>query len=267
MTSLETIRTNRNEGLGGSDAAKIVAGDWQELWELKTGRREPEDLSKIFRVQLGIYTEQFHIDWLNSEHGYNIKAGTHRSYHVKHRHIYCHLDGWDSELECPAEVKHSNGFANTREKAAYYMPQLQHTMAVTEADKIIFSVIAGNNDPDPVVVDRNQLYIDQLIDLENSFWWHVTEDSAPEVDPASVAREALGGTANKIRIDGLIPYDMEGNNEWASLAVDYGDNEEAAATFNKAKAAIKKLVPNDASQCTGHGLTVKRDKRGALRFS
>ena len=31
--------------IGGSDCVKIMRGEWLELWEIKTGRRESEDLS------------------------------------------------------------------------------------------------------------------------------------------------------------------------------------------------------------------------------
>ena len=47
----------RRKGLGGSDAAKIVAGDWHALWLDKTGRVEPEDLSAVWPVQLGVASQ------------------------------------------------------------------------------------------------------------------------------------------------------------------------------------------------------------------
>jgi hypothetical protein len=34
-----------------------------------------------------------------------------------------------------------------------------------------------------------------------------------------------------------------------------------------AKKELKALVPADASKCFGHGIIIKRDKRGALRFA
>ena len=37
----------RREVIGGSDANKIMAGEWQELWEVKTGRSQGDDLSEI----------------------------------------------------------------------------------------------------------------------------------------------------------------------------------------------------------------------------
>ena len=38
---------DRSLGLGGSDATKIVAGEWKTLYEEKMGIKEPDDLSFI----------------------------------------------------------------------------------------------------------------------------------------------------------------------------------------------------------------------------
>ena len=45
--------------IGGSDCVKIMQGNWLELWQVKTGRIEPEDLSRNIAVQMGIQTEEF----------------------------------------------------------------------------------------------------------------------------------------------------------------------------------------------------------------
>ena len=50
--------------IGGSDACRITSGDWINLWEEKTGRKEPEDLSKKLAVQIGIATEKVNLQFL-----------------------------------------------------------------------------------------------------------------------------------------------------------------------------------------------------------
>ncbi|MCE2841246.1 MAG: hypothetical protein LW689_00325, partial [Novosphingobium sp.] len=150
-------------------------------------------------------------------------------------------------------------------KAVYYMPQLQHTMAVTEADTIMFSIIAGNSEPEWCEVARNEDYITELQQLITSFWWHVENRVPPEILPTAKMAEVekIGAT---VPIDGLRAYDMTGDNQWANHAADYIGYMAAAKTFEDAKAGLKALVPADASECTGHGITIKRDKRGSLRF-
>ena len=45
--------------IGGSDATTIMQFKWYDLWLVKTGRAESEDLSDNIAVQLGSYTETF----------------------------------------------------------------------------------------------------------------------------------------------------------------------------------------------------------------
>jgi hypothetical protein len=54
--------------IGGSDCVKIMNGDWLELWQIKTGRVDPDDLSRNIAVQLGSWTEDFNLKWFEHEH-------------------------------------------------------------------------------------------------------------------------------------------------------------------------------------------------------
>ena len=60
---------DRAKGIGGSDAATIMNGDWLALWQEKTGRREPDDLSNVLPVQLGTFTEPFNRAWFAQQTG------------------------------------------------------------------------------------------------------------------------------------------------------------------------------------------------------
>ena len=63
MLSQQQIE-DRKRGIGGSDSTRIMTGDWQSVWEEKTGRKEPDDLSKNIAVQIGIATEKVNLDFL-----------------------------------------------------------------------------------------------------------------------------------------------------------------------------------------------------------
>ena len=54
-TPIEVV--DRSTILGGSDANRIMRGDWHTLWLEKTKRQEPEDLSWNLPVQIGLHTE------------------------------------------------------------------------------------------------------------------------------------------------------------------------------------------------------------------
>ena len=266
MTDLSTIRKDRHLGIGSSDAKRIIDNDWRSLYLEKTQQVESENLDHIFRVQLGIFTEQFHIDWLSKREGWASERVDKRNHHKAHKFMYCHLDGWVKGDSTFVEVKHSNSRATARDKATYYMPQLQHTMAIMDVPWCHFSVIAGNDEPELVRVDAHLEYQTKLIEMEQSFWWHVENKVEPEITPTA-KQEKLRVVAKDVFIDGLKEYDMTGNNEWAALAVDYIENEAAVARFNAAKDTLKDLVPQDASVVSGYGLMIKKDKRGAKRFS
>ena len=47
-----------------TDVNDIVAGRWRKFWQLKSGREQREDLSDNFKVQLGRWTEDFNLRWL-----------------------------------------------------------------------------------------------------------------------------------------------------------------------------------------------------------
>ena len=56
-------KVERPKTIGGSDAVRIMEGDWHTLWKEKTGRQEPEDLSWVLPVQIGILTEKKNKEW------------------------------------------------------------------------------------------------------------------------------------------------------------------------------------------------------------
>ena len=65
-------KVERPKTIGGSDAVRIMEGDWHTLWKEKTGRQEPKDLSRVLPVQLGILSETLNIsNGLNKKQNIN----------------------------------------------------------------------------------------------------------------------------------------------------------------------------------------------------
>ena len=252
------VTENRELGIGSSDATRIMKGEWLALYNEKKGITPREDLSNVFRVQLGTYTEPFHLDWLNNHMGYNIVARGERFSLENPVPMFCHLDG-RLNTGVHVEVKHTNQFATLDSMMEWYAAQLHHVMYIMGTGECVFSFIAGNNEPSAHKIKRNADYIDQLLDLESKFWWHMVNDIPPtDIDEPLPVPELI--------IDDLKPYDMEQNNHWAMLAADYLETKELADRHNKAKTDIKKLVPSDASRAAGHGVTITRSKSGSLLF-
>ena len=59
---------------------------------------------------------------------------------------------------------------------------------------------------------------------------------------------------------------MSASNSWAEFAASYRRTRPAYQEHEGAKAELKKLVPEDAKEATGHGLRAKRSKSGAISF-
>lgn len=60
----------RRKGIGGSDAMKIMSGDWLTLWEEKTGRAAAQDLSDVLPVVMGAWTEPLNRYWFEKKNRY-----------------------------------------------------------------------------------------------------------------------------------------------------------------------------------------------------
>ena len=252
----------RPKTIGGSDAQRIWKGDWISLWEEKTGRAEPADLSDVFRVQLGIHTEQFHLDWIKSHHGHsNMMPPAGNGIYTHPNCAWAHVSP-DAVLagptkDIPVEVKHTNARMDVWESASYYSAQLQHAMAIMDAPQILFSAICGNEAPKPVWIDRDDNFIAELVSREAAFWDYVERDERPgdqEVGTATVAC--------------LREVDMGKNNAWVNTASQITDIHPKHAEMEKSlkslKEEIKGLVPEDARRAFGAGVNVSRNTKGAL---
>mgnify|MGYP003641936515 CR=1 FL=1 len=246
--------------IGGSDAAIIMKGENFgktpfTLWEEKTGRREPEDLTWLLRAQMGVTTEDLNRRWYTHEtnHAVFTKAGEGPLSHPEYSYITANLDGVCvvGEKHGVFEAKHTGAFSKADPAESYY-PQLQHYMAVTGYEFAHLSVFKGTDTWSFTEVLRDPDYIAQLIERESAFWWCVESDTPPEgYEPVATPI---------IDPEKVVP--MEGNNLWATFATDWLDNRDAAKQFEGAIKGIKTLVEADVARAHGHGIEATRTKRG-----
>jgi hypothetical protein len=59
---------------------------------------------------------------------------------------------------------------------------------------------------------------------------------------------------------------MSSSNAWADFAATFCRTRSAHQEHEAAKSDLKKLVPDDAKEATGHGLRARRSKSGAISF-
>ena len=258
---------NRLGFIGGSDATRIMTGNWYDLWAEKTGRKEPEDLSNNLAVQLGTHTESFHIDWFCKENKVN-------SEHIIKQVTYeCIENGVpykgtvDARIkdaithEKLLECKHTNAFTNIKEQLARYMPQLQFYMHISGVRECYLSCIFGNSTWDYRKVSYDEEYVHHMNEAIRAFWTCVEDDTAPTdgVPPAA--------NTDKILINDMVRRDASADNQFISIAHDYIDTMKDAKSHQAYGKMLKELVAPNESEVYSPVITIKRDKRGSLRIT
>jgi hypothetical protein len=106
-----------------------------------------------------------------------------------------------------------------------------------------------------LTIHADPLYQHLLITAERKFWRHVQDGETPRL---------FGIEPPRPRLEAVRAVDMSGSNSWAELAATFRRTRLAYQEHESAKADLKKLVPEDAREATGHGLKAKRSKSGAI---
>jgi hypothetical protein len=96
-----------------------------------------------------------------------------------------------------------------------------------------------------------------LLTAEKKFWRCVQDGEPPRLFGVEPPRPRLAA----VRV-----VDMSASNSWAEWTAVYRKTRTAHQEHEGAKGELKKLVPEDAKEATGHGLRAKRSKSGAVSF-
>lgn len=261
--SADAIAARKN-CIGGSDANAIMGGDptkLLKLWREKRGEAPGDDLSDVLAVQMGSFTERLNIAWFEKQTGFVV---THRGFvlgtdatQAPEPWMNCTLDGMTDNAAAVFEAKHVGTRSTDDEVFARYVPQLTHNCLCAGVESAFLSAFKGNGDWAMWEYALDANYAEALVAAERDFWRHVQDSTPPAPLPLPPAPKPVG----------VKEYSMEQSNAWAIHASVFRETLLPADRHESAKKEIKGLVPDDASKCVGHGLTVKRAKNGALRIS
>ena len=252
---------DRRAFIGGSDA-RIIMGDDEaalvRLWREKRGEVEPEDLSANLIVQLGTVTEALNRHWYERHSGHVVNDVQRRVVHPVKRWMAATLDGLVKETGAVFEAKFMLPWSFSEEAAAdKHMAQLQHNMWVTNARSAVLSIITGGGKWVELTVHADPLYQHLLITAERKFWRCVQNGETPQL---------FGIEPPRPRLEAVRVVDMSASNSWAEFAATYKRTRAAHQVHELIKTDLKKLVPEDAREASGHGLRAKRSKSGAISF-
>ena len=245
--------------LGGSDANRLMRGEWSELYNEIKDKAEPVDLSKVLQVQIGLATEKVNLDFLQ----YDLEQRVIRNIDVETLEnkpwMRSSLDGITDETRLPCEAKHTYQDNRMEVVAENYYPQLQHYMMHSSSDSIYLSVIFGNRRFEYTMIESDLTYQKKLLSVEEWFIEHLNNNKEPK------AFKGLPTIDKKdIKLDGMKQYDMKDNIKWKDFVKQYKDNKPYVEQFENCKKAIKGLVPDDCYRANGDGVVVTRNKKNIL---
>lgn len=260
---------DRSKVLTSTDMKAVMSGEWLELWQIKTGRAQRENLQFAWKPRLGLETEKLHAWWHSHKTGDKViampdgpmKGRDDVPEHWAASYDYA-IDGAGEMLE----LKHSHARNDIPQAVTYYYDQLQWQMLINGQEQLRFSIICGNEEPVWAHVAADPDYQGKMRHMAQLFWQYVEEDEAP---PASLPKDAGGGGSAKPTpvINGLKAYDYANNNEWADAAMDFVKAKILAEKLKPAEAKLRGLIPEDAASVGNGKVSFKRDARGAYRVS
>lgn len=248
-----------NYTLGGSDANRLMRGEWLDLYKEIKEEKARDDLSKVLQVQIGIATERVNLDFLQ----YDLEQKVLRNIDVQvlkdRPWMRSSLDGITDETRVPCEAKHTYQDNRMEVLAENYYPQLQHYMMHSNSDGMYLSAIFGNRRFEYTLIDADYTYQKKLLAVEEWFLAHLNENKEPKgfKDLPTVDKK-------DIKLDGMKQYDMKDNIKWKDFVKQYKKVKPYADEYENCKKAIKGLVPDDCYRASGDGVVVTRNRRNIL---
>lgn len=215
MTTAELYRTvgpyevhspewhaHRRSCIGASEVAGILGVDGAystalEIWADKVGQAPQEDEgSEKEWLHFGQVLEPIIANEFERRAGYTVEPEGRQFVSVAHPWLGCSLDYWCFQHRqatkkqppmYPLELKNTGSFMSHRWKEGVWLPyqiQVQVQMAVTGADQAAVAVLIGGNEFKWAMVDRNQRFIDAMMEKLERFWELVERDEMPDVTGA-----------------------------------------------------------------------------------
>jgi hypothetical protein len=98
---------------------------------------------------------------------------------------------------------------------------------------------------------------EKSVTAEKKFWRCVESGETPRL---------FGIEPPRPRIEAVRTVDMSASNAWAEFAGVFCRTRSAYLEHDAAKSELKKLMPEDAKEASGHGLRATRSKSGSISF-
>ena len=173
-------RKRRKEGIGGSDAAGVLGLNpykssisvyMDKIDEVQVGNSYEDEVS--YRMELGNKLKNFVANEFMLKTNKKVRNVNGILRNDKYPFALANIDraiiGEKAFLECKVTNSYSKKLWQ-KEVPIYYQVQCYHYMAVTGATHCYIAVLIGNEDLVIHKIERNEELINQIMDLEKSFW-------------------------------------------------------------------------------------------------
>ncbi|WP_080875579.1 YqaJ viral recombinase family protein [Oceanobacillus timonensis] len=188
----------RTKGIGGSDSSVILGfNPWKSPFELymdKTGGRVEEIDNEA--IYWGNALEDKVAQRFMELTGKKVRRRNQMFKHPEYDFMMANIDrdviGEKALLECKTTNAFNAEAWEGEQIPPAYICQLQHYMAVLDYEKAYIAVLIGGQKFVWKEVDRDDDFIEMMIEQEKQFWEeHVLKEIPPEIDGSESASELL----------------------------------------------------------------------------
>ena len=241
----------------GSDANILMGGDPYKINDIylkhtDDPRYVEPDFSDNWDVQRGVNSEALNLRWAAKRYGPVSRTGEVVVGVGSLDWTATTLDGWLDNERCPIECKDTR--LTLDEIIPKYQPQMHWQMMTTKANRCALSAIIRGNEPVIEFIPLDRKYARELWARAAAFWLCVRSKTPPVELPAPLPPPVLA----------VKEYDMTQVDGWKAHADRWIQAYGAMQTAKDAEKTLKTMVPPDAKLCYGWGITIVRNRAGAL---
>lgn len=188
----------RKNSIGGSDAGVIMgANPYSSLISLyadKKGLSKPKEDNEAMRQ--GRDFEAYVAERYMEATGKKVRNDNFMYQHCQYPFITANIDrriiGENAGLECKTMNAFSGYNMEAGEIPGYYYAQCQHYMLVMGFDYMDLCILVFQKAPYIFHIERNEEYIDALLEAEINFWErYIEKDEIPAIDGSEASLETL----------------------------------------------------------------------------
>jgi putative phage-type endonuclease len=243
---------HRRKCIGASEVAAILGvegayGTPLKIWADKRGlfEKEEDDENAPEWLHMGQALEPVIASEFERRAGMKVEDEERQFISTLFPFLGCSLDRWTwkDKAKGPLELKNTSGFMKWRWEDGIWLPyqvQVQAQMAVTGAEFAAVAVLVGGNEFKWALAERNQRFIDAMLEKLERFWELVEKDEMP--DPVAADTKLIGTLLGKEVEGTVIALSPEWNEVDAELLKVKEEIKELTARKDELEARLKKEI-------------------------